>query len=112
MRQEIDEIPEAVSRFLDGSAAALAEGGKALRAADPAMIVTIARGSSDHAAAFLKYAIELTAGIPVASVGPSIVSIYGRELKLRGCACHRHLAVGQEPRHRGAWRDRPAATAR
>ena len=56
------------------------------------MVATIARGSSDHATAFLKYAIELTAGLPVASIGPSIVSIYGRELKLRRCAV---LAVSQ-----------------
>ncbi len=97
MRQEIDEIPEAVSRFLAGSATALAEGGEALRAASPAMIVTIARGSSDHAAAFLKYAVELTSGIPVASIGPSIVSIYGRELKLRGCASIAISQSGKSP---------------
>lgn len=92
MRQEIDEIPEAVSRLLAGARDALAEGGRALRAADPCAIVTIARGSSDHAAGFLKYAVELTAGIPVASIGPSIVSIYGRELKLASCAA---IAVSQ-----------------
>jgi len=97
MRQEIDEIPDAVTRFLAGSADALAEGGKALRATNPALIVTIARGSSDHAAAFLKYAIELTAGIPVASIGPSIVSIYGRELKLGGCASIAISQSGKSP---------------
>lgn len=92
MRREIDEIPEAVARLLEGARSAFAEGGKALRASNPRTIVTIARGSSDHAAAFLKYAVELTAGIPVASIGPSIVSIYGRELKLEGCAS---IAVSQ-----------------
>ena len=53
---------------------------------------TVARGSSDHAASFLKYAVELTAGMPVASVGPSIASIYGAKLKLDGSAC---LAISQ-----------------
>lgn len=95
MRREIEEIPEAVSRLLAGSGAALAAGGEALRTSNPRTIVTIARGSSDHAAAFLKYAIELTAGVPVASIGPSIVSIYDRELKLEGCAA---LAVSQSGR--------------
>lgn len=95
MRQEIEEIPAAVARFLAGSGAALARGGEALRARDPATIVTIARGSSDQAASFLKYAIELTAGVPVASIGPSIVSIYGRRLKLDRCAS---IAISQSGR--------------
>jgi glucosamine--fructose-6-phosphate aminotransferase (isomerizing) len=56
------------------------------------MLVTIARGSSDHAATFIKYAVELLAGIPVASVGPSISSIYGRELRLPNAAV---LAISQ-----------------
>ncbi len=40
----------------------------------------------------MKYAVELTAGIPVASVGPSVASIYGASLKLAGSAC---LAISQ-----------------
>ncbi|HVW94255.1 MAG TPA: SIS domain-containing protein [Devosia sp.] len=87
MRREIEEIPEAVRRFITGSERLLAEAGQALKKRNPAVVATVARGSSDHAANFLKYAIELTAGVPVASVGPSIVSIYGRQLKLdRGVA--------------------------
>lgn len=97
MRQEIEEIPVAVSRFLAGSSTVLALGGDALRARDPATIVTVARGSSDQAAAFLKYAIELIAGIPVASIGPSIVSIYGRELRLDRCASIAISQSGQSP---------------
>ena len=89
MRQEIEEIPEAVGRFLTESEALLASAGQALRRKNPAVVATIARGSSDHAASFLKYAIELTAGVPVASIGPSIVSIYGRELRL-----DRAVAIG------------------
>ncbi len=40
-----------------------AHGRDRLRRLQPVMVATIARGSSDHAAAFLKYAIELTAGV-------------------------------------------------
>ena len=40
----------------------------------------------------MKYAVELTAGLAVASVGPSIASIYGAKLKLAGSAC---LAISQ-----------------
>jgi glutamine---fructose-6-phosphate transaminase (isomerizing) len=82
MRREINEVPDAVQRLLDGSAGALAAAGAALRDHDPDFLVTVARGSSDHAALFLKYATELVAGRAVASLGPSLASIYGRPLKL------------------------------
>ncbi len=71
------KYPIAVRRFLKGSADTMAGAARPCATSEPAMIATIARGSSDHAAAFLKYAIELTAGVPVASIGPSIMSIYG-----------------------------------
>ena len=97
MRREIEEIPEAVARLLAQTEALLASAGHALKRKNPAVIVTIARGSSDHAANFLKYAIELTAGIPVASIGPSIVSIYGRELKLDRAAAIAISQSGKSP---------------
>lgn len=97
MRMEIEEIPDAARRLLDGSGAALAEAGERLNRVQPVMIATIARGSSDHAAAFLKYAIELTAGVPVASIGPSIMSIYGKELRLDGCAAISISQSGKSP---------------
>ena len=97
MRQEIEEIPEAVSRFLAQSGDTLREGGALLRQRDPSTVVTIARGSSDHAAAFLKYAIELTAGVPVASIGPSVASIYGQHLRLKHCAAIGISQSGKSP---------------
>ncbi|NRP72199.1 Glutamine--fructose-6-phosphate aminotransferase [isomerizing] [Ensifer psoraleae] len=97
MRREIDEIPEATARLLDRSAKALSAAGAALKARDPAFLVTIARGSSDHAALFLKYAIELTAGRPVASLGPSLASIYGANLKLGGAAAIAISQSGKSP---------------
>lgn len=97
MRQEIEEIPAAVARLLEQGSAALETAGAALRDARPVMIATVARGSSDHAAAFLKYAFELAAGIPVASIGPSIASIYGRELQLKNCAAIAISQSGKSP---------------
>ena len=78
MLKEIREIPEAVSTLLERQGEALRAAGARLRERDPALLATVARGSSDHAAAYLKYATELAAGIPVASLGPSIASIFGR----------------------------------
>lgn len=92
MRSEIEEIPKAVRDLLDRGARRFAEAGKALRGKDPAFVATVARGSSDHAASFLKYACEMTLGIPFSSIGPSIASIYGAKVRLRNAAC---LAISQ-----------------
>lgn len=97
MRREVNEIPEAAARVLSQQADAIARAGRALRAADPRFVVTVARGSSDHAALFLKYAIELTAGRPVASLGPSLASIYGAKLKLDGAAAIAISQSGKSP---------------
>ena len=97
MRLEIEEIPDATRRLLDQSGSTLSEAGAALKHLQPVMVATIARGSSDHAAAYLKYAIELVAGVPVASIGPSIMSIYGRELQLDGCAAISISQSGKSP---------------
>jgi len=97
MRREIEEIPSAVARLLETQRRPLADAGAALREANPVMIATIARGSSDHATSFLKYAVELTAGFPVASIGPSIASVYGRSLALRGCAAIVISQSGKSP---------------
>ncbi len=55
-------------------------------------IVFVARGSSDNAATFGKYAIEILTGIPVSLAAPSVTSIYGKKLKLdKACV----IAVSQ-----------------
>jgi glutamine---fructose-6-phosphate transaminase (isomerizing) len=97
MRREIDEIPDACARLLDQSADKLRETGLALRDKDPAFVATIARGSSDHAALFLKYAIELTAGRAVASLGPSLSSIYHKTIKLENAAVFTISQSGRSP---------------
>ncbi len=97
MANEVAEIPQALARLLSASGPAIASAGAALRALDPGLVLTVARGSSDHAATYLKYAVELTAGIPVASVGPSVASVYGRSLRLSGAACIGISQSGQSP---------------
>ena len=97
MHAEVAEIPAVAARFLDASRETLAAAAAAMRAADPRLLVTVARGSSDHAASYFKYAVEILAGIPVASVGPSVASIYGRRLRLDGAACLGISQSGQSP---------------
>lgn len=95
MRREVLEIPAAVGRLLEEGAGEVAAAARAVAGRDPAFLVTVARGSSDHAATFLKYASELLTGLPVASVGPSVASVYGRRLRLAGSVC---LAISQSGR--------------
>ena len=97
MRREVDEIPGVVATFLDKSGPVLDAAAAALRDRDPLMVATVARGSSDHASAYLKYAIELTLGLPVASIGPSIASIYGKDLRLPSAAAIAISQSGKSP---------------
>lgn len=92
MRREIREIPDAIETLLVKGQANMSAAATALSERDPAFLISVARGSSDHAATYFKYASELMCGVPVASVGPSVASIYERRLKLAGSAC---LAVSQ-----------------
>lgn len=102
MRREIIEIPAAVDRLLGaGSTGAgrkdIARAAQALREKDPAFAVTVARGSSDHICAYFKYVSELALGLPVASIGPSVASIWGAKMKLAGSACLSVSQSGQSP---------------
>jgi glutamine---fructose-6-phosphate transaminase (isomerizing) len=97
MAREVREIPHAVARLLQGGGGEIALAAKSARDLDPAFIATVARGSSDHAATYLKYAAELTLGLPVASIGPSVASIYGAQLKLAKALCISVSQSGQSP---------------
>jgi glucosamine--fructose-6-phosphate aminotransferase (isomerizing) len=64
---------------------------------DPPVIVTAARGSSDHASGYFKYLSEIIGGVPVASIGPSVASIYRAPLKLRGAVVISVSQSGRSP---------------
>lgn len=77
MAAESAEAPGVVRRMLAANWDTLARLGETLRRSGPAMVLTCARGSSDHAALFGKYLIEQHLRVPVASMAPSVVSIAG-----------------------------------
>lgn len=97
MRSEILEIPHAVDRLLAQGQPNITTAADHIRAADPAMFLSVARGSSDHACTFLKYASELILRRPMASVGPSVRSVYGVDLMARGAVCLSVSQSGQSP---------------
>jgi glutamine---fructose-6-phosphate transaminase (isomerizing) len=82
MLEEIAEQPEALSRTIDEERAKVERLGRDLRARDVDLIVLVARGSSDNAALFGRYLLEVTTGIPVALAAPSVVTLYGGRLRL------------------------------
>ncbi|WP_374944926.1 SIS domain-containing protein [Sphingomonas sp.] len=94
MWREAAEAPAAVAR-LSRNRDALATLTHRLRAAPPPLVVTCARGSSDHAATFAKYLMETALSVPVASFAPSISSIYHATPRLDGALC---LAISQSGR--------------
>src|SRR5437868_5513104 len=70
--------------------------GRRLRELDPPLVITCARGSSDHAATFAKYLIEVRSRRPVASFAPSTSSLYATPWRhLRGAL---FLAISQSGR--------------
>ena len=86
MESEIREQPAALSgnadRFLKESMAFLS--GKSFE-----MVVLVARGSSDNAALYARYLIEVHLRIPVALAAPSVLTRYGSKIRYPKC-----LAIG------------------
>ncbi|MER8578474.1 SIS domain-containing protein [Mesorhizobium sp. M1423] len=83
MALETAEAPMVVERMLLKNADAVADFVKLFRTRRPSYLVTCARGSSDHAASYFKYLAEIELGVPVCSMGASVVSIYAARLLLR-----------------------------
>jgi glutamine---fructose-6-phosphate transaminase (isomerizing) len=96
MFREAAEAAEAVARQ-ERAAAGLERIGAALRSLSPRVVITCARGSSDHAATFAKYAIETRVGVPVASAAPSVASVYGASLRAGGAVCIVISQSGRSP---------------
>lgn len=92
MYREAHEAAEVIERQLSANVGVLSALGAHLRAHPPRFIVTCARGSSDHAAAYAKYVFETRLGLITASASPSIASIYDADLKLEGAL---FLAISQ-----------------
>jgi glutamine---fructose-6-phosphate transaminase (isomerizing) len=63
-----------------------------LKTRQKGIIVTLARGSSDHAATYARYLIETRLGVLTASAAPSVSSLYESPLDLRNAIV---LAISQ-----------------
>src|SRR5687768_10169112 len=82
MLREIREQPEALERLLANELDRVAALARAARDRDVSMLFLAARGTSDHAAVYAKYLVEILAGLPVALAAPSVFTLYGQTLRL------------------------------
>ena len=108
MLEETRCAPDRVAEMLASDGDAYAALAAELRLRDPAFVVTVARGSSDHAALYLASLVGILAGRITASLPPSLVTRYQATLSLRRRLRGLPVAVGCEPGHRahagGGWR--------
>src|SRR3954466_9056252 len=95
MYREAAEAPDCVENQLQRNAATLAALAERLRANPPVAMLTIGRGSSDHAATYARYLVETRLGILTSSLSPSIFSVFKAPLSLKNMLC---LAISQSGR--------------
>lgn len=84
MLSEIEQQPAALARTIKREAKKIERFAAQLKAHRPRLIVLVARGSSDNAALFGRYLLELTTGIPVSLAAPAVHTLYKKRLDLRG----------------------------
>src|SRR5688500_15673128 len=92
MAEEAAQAPGVVRELLARNAGPTAALGERLRANPPRMVLTCARGSSDHAATYAKYLIETRLGLITASAAPSVSSVYAAATEAQDVLC---LAISQ-----------------
>ncbi len=85
MAAEIAEQPQVWRRLLTGEGAEqVATAAERVRHAAPRFVVFVARGTSDHAALYGKYLVEIVHQLPAGLASPSTMTAYGARPDLRG----------------------------
>ena len=83
MIEEIRQQPAALARTLSGERRHIERFKRLMDQQPPRLIVLVARGTSDNAALFGRYLIEITTGIPVSLAAPSIATLYEAPVNYR-----------------------------
>jgi glutamine---fructose-6-phosphate transaminase (isomerizing) len=79
---EIDEQPQVVARLLEHQRAAVGDVARTIRERQPSTIVLVARGSSDNAAVYGRYLLEVCNRQLTSLAAPSGLTLYGRGPRL------------------------------
>jgi glucosamine--fructose-6-phosphate aminotransferase (isomerizing) len=83
MLEEIRQQPAALERTLAGEKRRVERLRRVVEKRRPRLIVLVARGTSDNAALFGRYLLEITTGIPVSLAAASICTLYGAQVDYR-----------------------------
>lgn len=97
MRAEALEAPQAVARQLAADHATWRALAADLQAHEPQALVTVARGSSDHAAHYMAYLVMSRLGRLVTSLPMSLVTLYPARLRCSGLVSLAFSQSGQSP---------------
>jgi glutamine---fructose-6-phosphate transaminase (isomerizing) len=97
MLLEAREAPSAIARQLANDADAYRDFGAWLCANSPASVLTVARGSSDHAAHFMAYLIMARLGRLVTSLPMSLITLYQSKIQCAGLVSMAFSQSGQSP---------------
>jgi len=97
MRAEALEAPRAVARQLAADDATWRALAADLQAHEPQALVTVARGSSDHAAHYMAYLVMSRLGRLVTSLPMSLVTLYPARLRCAGLVSLAFSQSGQSP---------------
>jgi glucosamine--fructose-6-phosphate aminotransferase (isomerizing) len=97
MLAEIREQPAALQRTLKSAARRIKEFTRAVELEKPRLVVLAARGTSDNAALFGRYLIEMTTGLPVSLAAPSIQTVYGATVDYRNALVIGVSQSGESP---------------
>jgi glucosamine--fructose-6-phosphate aminotransferase (isomerizing) len=83
MLEEIRQQPEALARTLSAELRSVEKFKRLVEKRRPRLVVLVARGTSDNAALFGRYLLEITTGIPVSLAAPSITTLYQARVDYR-----------------------------
>jgi len=97
MLDECMSAPAAVARQLAADQGAYAALGEALRRQPPSSLLTVARGSSDHAAHYMAYLVMARMGRLVTSLPMSLITLYQSKIEAQGLVSFAFSQSGQSP---------------
>ncbi len=97
MHTEALQAPQAVARLLAADEATYRALAAELLADEPQALVTVGRGSSDHAAHYMAYLVMSRLGRLVTSLPMSLVTLYPARLRCNGLVSLAFSQSGQSP---------------
>src|SRR5215475_1494702 len=85
MAAEIAEQPEVIERVLSTAHPTITAIAERIRSEAPRFVMFTARGTSDNAALYAKYLVEVLLGLPAGLTSPSATTVYGARPDMRDC---------------------------